>query len=75
MTKTLSNFVFSSDLLIEESAANTSKERPAKAFNEFFVNVAPNLDINTYNVNEIPHLKRIPLHQLSKSTDIIQILR
>ena len=60
-----------SNLLIEESAVNTSKERLAKTFNEYFVNVVPNLGINTYNVNEVPHLKRIPLYQLSKRTDII----
>ena len=29
----------------------------------------------TYNVNEVPHLKWIPFHQLSKSTDIVWILR
>ena len=81
MTKVLSNFVFSNkvslkyDLLIEESAVNTSKERMAKTFNEFLFNVVPNLGINTYNVNEVPHLKWIPLHQLSKSTDIVWILR
>ena len=63
MTKVLSNFVFSNkvslkyDLLIEEYAVNTSKERMAKTFNEFLVNVVPNLGINTYNVNEVPHLK------------------
>ena len=63
MTKVLSNFVFSNkvslkyDLLIEESAVNTSKERMAKTFNEFLFNVVPNLGINTYNVNEVPHLK------------------
>ena len=63
MTKVLSDFVFSNkvslkyDLLIEESTVNTSKERLAKTVNEFFVNVVPNLGINTYNVNEVPHLK------------------
>ena len=54
MTKILSDFVFSNkvslkfDLLIEESAVNTSKERLVKTFNEFFVNVVINLGINDY---------------------------
>lgn len=55
----------------------TSKilQKTGEIFNEFFINIAPNLDINTYNVNEVPHLNRIPFHQLSKSTGFIQMLR
>ena len=54
VAKILSDFVFSNkvslkfDLLIEESAVNTSKERLVKTFNEFFVNVVINLGINDY---------------------------
>ena len=39
--------------LNEKSTIITSDEKLAKTFIELFVNIAPNLGINTYNVNEV----------------------
>ena len=39
--------------LIEKFTAITTEEKLAKTFNEIFVNISPNLGINTHNVNEV----------------------
>ena len=39
--------------LIEKSAVITSEEKQTKTFKGFFVNVVPNLIIDTYKVNEV----------------------
>ena len=49
--------------LTEKSTVITSEEKQTKTSNGFFVNVVPNLNINTYKVNEVMASEQILCHQ------------